>query len=851
MSLISTRSISGSTEYTEMSNISISEGIHVLIGVLSVLGMVHFLNIEKALGLEQLLWVVVIGFIAYNIFSQSLRLPLLFVLNVIAIFILFGWIDGGLLLLLGLGLFAIVDADTSVRNRTALLLIITALLATARLGYLPFYHGSTLLPVLGALFMFRSILYLYEQKYIQASSPIWIRLNYFFILPNLVFFIFPVVDYKTFTQSYYKKPAFETYKKGVLWMANGVFHLFLYRLIYYYAIPDPAKINNVYSWLQYAIASYALIVRLAGIFHFSAGVICLFGFDLPPTFRHYFFANSFSDLWRRINMYWRDFVMKVFYYPIYFKVKQIGTVRAIVVSILLTFVVNWFLHAYQWLWLKGTVLLTVQDTTFWAIFGLAVAANSYYQAHRRPKRKDPKLFYWKDSIELSARVLGVFSFMTFLWSWWTAPSVSAWLKGLLVWKTVSPAQLGVIFGVAGGIVLVGTLFQFLEFQYRQTAKPVVGGGSDWRYAFATLVLLLLASVGAIPFFQQSVASSFAIDIEPVLTTKLNARDRSAQFQGYYETMLAENSILDSPLEELNKDRPEQWEQLHTTGAIIKMDDITAKRLRPNLDMEFKGGHFTTNTFGLRDRPTTQRKPDGVFRIALLGGSIEMGSGVDTDETYENLFEDRLNASNSLDNYEKVEILNFSVSGIHLPQHFAIFESRATPFKPDAVIYTSHSNEASRIAKNLAKLHSAGINIEDAYLKEFFSSLRLPKVPSAGDYAAALEPKMDTFIHWGLNRIKTHADQIGAIPIWAMVPALDGVETPAENDRLLKLAKQLGFHILDLRNYYEGYEVEEIILGSWDRHPNQLGHQLMAEKIYTEFMNNTSLLEAIRKNPQQK
>ena len=34
--------------------------------------------------------------------------------------------------------------------------------------------------------------------------------------------------------------------------------------------------------------------------------------------------SSFTDFWRRINIYWKDFMMKVFYYPAFFRLRRLG-----------------------------------------------------------------------------------------------------------------------------------------------------------------------------------------------------------------------------------------------------------------------------------------------------------------------------------------------------------------------------------------------------------------------------------------------------------------------------------------------------------------------------------------------
>jgi hypothetical protein len=63
----------------------------------------------------------------------------------------------------------------------------------------------------------------------------------------------------------------------------------------------------------------------------------MFGFNLPETHHLYYLATSFTDFWRRINIYWKDFVMKLFFYPTHFKLRKMGPIRAMSVATLVTF----------------------------------------------------------------------------------------------------------------------------------------------------------------------------------------------------------------------------------------------------------------------------------------------------------------------------------------------------------------------------------------------------------------------------------------------------------------------------------------------------------------------------------
>lgn len=812
--------------------------------LLGLLGFAAYYSIEPELGLARLLTFLCAAFFLHQLLPIRFRLPFFFFSTITAFFVFFEVPDALLMLAIGAGLFCITNAPVSVWLRTLLLGLAGIVLAVIRLGFVDQVQIDTPLTVIGSLFMFRSILFLYEARFVEQPANIWFRLTYFFLLPNLVLLIFPVVDYKTFTRNYYSRPSVLNIRQGLLWMANGLLHFLLYRLIYYYLVPSPFDVQDVYGWLQYVLASYALIVRLAGIFHFSVGVICLFGFDLPAAFRHYFFAHSFSDLWRRINCYWRDFVMKVFYYPIYFKLKHLGLATAITISVLLTFVLNWLLHAFQWLWLKGSILLTIQDVSFWAIFGLAVAGNALYLAKRRNRRESVNPADIKYAGTHVLRVMGIFLFMAFLWSWWTAPSPQEWWSFLQLWSTASITQ---FLWIAGGLLVTLVLGLGLYYWDLHTKNST----THWRYNQVlqldfVLVLLALAILFRLNPVKSYLEQALAIDLQPVFSTQLNAMDRDAQFQGYYESMLQNEQLLANPLEQVQKQAPEDWGPLINTGAIIPQPTVVQKTLRPNLNITFKDLPFTTNSAGMRDFPVDTLPTARTLRMALLGGSIEMGSGVRLEETFENQLTNLLNEGQLISAYDSVEILNFAISGTHMLQHLARLEDFVPAFQPDVVIYVAHTGEQRRILRNLSHLHALGVDLSYDYLHGLTSKISEEESKSIDAIKRSLKPHMKELMNWGYSRIYDKTIEMDAIPLWVIVPTLNDPQKPYQEQALLDLATGIGFEVIDLRGLVEGYAKDELMVARWDAHPNTKAHRLIAEKIFAEIKANLNLIDRLNR-----
>lgn len=106
-------------------------------------------------------------------------------------------------------------------------------------------------------------------------------------------------------------------------------------------------------------------------------------------------------------------------------------------------------------------------------------------------------------------------------------------------------------------------------------------------------------------------------------------------------------------------------------------------LAPNLDLTFMRSQVVTNSHGMRDLPRSLKKPEGVYRIAVLGDSFTFGWGVEREEAYPAVLEKELN-NNSGDSM-RYEVLNFGVPGYSTFQEVEQFLEKGSQFSPDAVL----------------------------------------------------------------------------------------------------------------------------------------------------------------------
>lgn len=121
--------------------------------------------------------------------------------------------------------------------------------------------------------------------------------------------------------------------------------------------------------------------------------------------------------------------------------------------------------------------------------------------------------------------------------------------------------------------------------------------------------------------------------------------------------------------------------LRTGFVEVDPDPAVAWRIRPSATGVFKGARFSSNEHGLRSPPVGKEKPPGEYRIAVLGASVTMGSGVDDEEVYAR----RLQALLDRDYPGRFRVINFAVGGYELNQIIAAYERVVKPFSPDIVL----------------------------------------------------------------------------------------------------------------------------------------------------------------------
>ena len=785
---------------------------------------------------------VTAGFVVHALLPLPLRLPFFATLSLASVVVTFGVWDGLFLIALGMALIGVCHLPIRMSTRVTLLAATGVLFAAWRVEWLPAPWSVAIWPILGSMFMFRLALYLYALKHDERKPTPARTLAYFFMVPNVCFPLYPVVDYSTFSRTHYDRDSRHIYDTGVRWIARGLLHLILYRFVYLHLVEDPERVLTLGQLTQFIVATFLLYLRVSGQFHLITGVLHLFGFRLPETHHLYYLASSFTDFWRRINIYWKDFMTKLVYYPSFFWFRRSGTMPAMVGATIVVFLGTWILHSYQWFWLRGGFPVEAQDALFWGMLAVLVVFGSVRELKHPQKRVLGRGPAWSPSLAL--RTLGVFTTICLLWSLWSAESVGEWLSLWIVVPRVGPYDLWLIAGLVGlGLLIAGRPWSVREPEQRAGVpfyrRPPVQ---------STALLATILFLGTTDLYAR-VSPPVATMIASLQHPTLNARDAALRHKGYYEK-LDNTSRMSMQLWDLQVQKPPHWKPLAATAAYRRRTDFVRGDLEPNASITFLDQPLTTNRWGMRNRDVTQAKPPGTYRIAFFGPSIIMGSGVADGETVTAVLEDRLNVIEGGE--RRYEVLNFAVADQSMLEQLVMLEERGAAFQPDVVFIADSPNFRRPIVSQiLTAIHrdvpipypgleaivretgalaygDPGYPVPFQGLRSAVDAMGVPTRMPGPEAARRVRLAADDVARWTLGKIAEVARAKGAVPVFVFHSTV-GDREPGD-EPVLRDAADAGFIVFNIVDLWRHRDHSALRIAGADNHPNAAGTRLMAARL---------------------
>jgi len=251
--------------------------------------------------------------------------------------------------------------------------------------------------------------------------------------------------------------------------------------------------------------------------------------------------------------------------------------------------------------------------------------------------------------------------------------------------------------------------------------------------------------------------------------------------------------------------------------------------RPGVEATLMGVNVKINSDGLRDRDYSVNRGKK-HRIIFLGDSLTFGWGVEKEDTFESLLEEKL------DRIRPTEILNFGTGNYNSEQEVNLFLEKGVKYNPDLVVLFYFINDAEGTPEKSrwdflglsrlitfywSKIHSLMANLsESKSFKSFYSDLY------KDDQEGWINSKKA--IRQIAQYCKDNAIRFEVI----LLPELHNVQDyplKEEHAKIMAFLKENNINGFDLTPSFSSVtEPHKLWVALDDAHPNAIAHRMIAE-----------------------
>ncbi|WP_298419148.1 SGNH/GDSL hydrolase family protein [uncultured Kordia sp.] len=274
--------------------------------------------------------------------------------------------------------------------------------------------------------------------------------------------------------------------------------------------------------------------------------------------------------------------------------------------------------------------------------------------------------------------------------------------------------------------------------------------------------------------------------------------------------------------------------IFNNSGVSKYSETEGLRyeLTPNLDTKYKLVDFKTNAEGFRDKDHKPSK--NMKKVAVLGDSFTMGTGVSENELFVQKTEELLNVP-----HKTYEFFNFGISGYGLDDYLTILKRNALAHHPDLVIVAfcasnDHKENGVDFDMNDFVIKPKHNVFWDSYLKKL---LKIKLAPNTYEPTTYSERQL-TFVANQFSELQKVLVQQNSKGI---IFYIDLVYDPVRIEQIQTLAKQKDLFFLDVSEDFKDANLFDYILNELDPHPNGDANAIFAKKLQTYISKNESLL----------
>lgn len=262
---------------------------------------------------------------------------------------------------------------------------------------------------------------------------------------------------------------------------------------------------------------------------------------------------------------------------------------------------------------------------------------------------------------------------------------------------------------------------------------------------------------------------------------------------------------------------------------------------------FCGG---TNSRGYRDHEHQLEKPEGVFRIVILGDSVVHGYRIeDLNDTFAKVLERRLNQSAE---GRSTETILLARGGYTTQQQLTLLRDEALAYGPDLILLNYVLNDPLNPIYHPIHFNVPRYGYQNKWHKPtshavafvrqklFFLRERWKGRACPDEYHHFIHCAYRAEVAVNLQAIGEFSKRNG-IPILLVINpvfhrgAFEEYALAGLHEDLANMARRKGLAVHDLLDAFEPYDVEEVgfcqgdVCDVW--HPSRNGHRIMADSLY--------------------
>jgi hypothetical protein len=338
--------------------------------------------------------------------------------------------------------------------------------------------------------------------------------------------------------------------------------------------------------------------------------------------------------------------------------------------------------------------------------------------------------------------------------------------------------------------------------------------------------------------------------------------------GYYEGLIGGAEGRDLSRSDASQrliGKPSGWVPFQDADVVHYLEgDFLQFELKPLVQRTLFGQPFVTNAFGMHDDQISLDKPDGVFRIAVLGSSMDMGWGVKYQDTYLNQLEVWLNAHSLRRRVEparRFEVLNFAVAAYSPMQRLDTLRRKVMEFRPDFVIYSATTLDIRLMEIHFCDMLRKHIDLNYDFLHAAAAKAGVGeddlRVDSSGEMInkSRLKKKLRPY-YWGVYDMTMAAlaaeCRTANIPlVMVIIPRVGKSDAPTARTepvaRLKAIAAHQGLTVFDLTDAFDKIDPARIEIAAWDDHPNATGHRRLFLALARALVNDQDLYQLLFKD----